>query len=367
MLGGRTNSVEIAGGTFSVTNQMRFIDGTENTLTFSGGRAEIAKQISENASRKMLVRVEGDACVRFPNGLSLNGISNTLEVVGGSLWTDSFTMKLGGDGSRFTFTGGAVTGNVEFAANDTTVTIGDGVCHVGRREDDWHGTHSSLIFTSGKANQVLIISNGTYICEKPFCNVYESAANRSNAQYSEAIPFTNCPNSRIEFRGESPAFVMTSPKKYGTAGAEWQTFAIGQMLNPTTMNWTRSHFEIVNPVRLRYVMPEDGYEQAPFRNTYASRGGTVGGNAQFEFDMTSYKWPKNKARIPLIHDAGGFYGYGGKDPAYRNIDVEGLNITNAERLPSNPRGKKCHLELSDDGLMLQLVVPGMAGMVVLFR
>ncbi len=367
IMGGLTNALEVAGGTFAVTNQFLAISGEESSATFSGGVSEFAALRTLPEATNFAMRVKGSGRVRVNGRAYLEAMGGSLEVESGAFSTSPYILGLSGEGARMAVAGGGVvTGNVLFAANDVTVTVGAGSLVFGERGEDWQGPNSSLAFTPGKSNQVLVISNGTYMCEKPFYNQFATAESRkSTAQNSEAIPFTNCPNSRIEFRGETPAFITTSAKPHGASGNVWQTFALGQMINPETMDWTRDHFELDNPVRLRYVMPKNGYAQAPFRNTNAGEGGTVGGNAQFEFDMSGYEWPKATTAIPLIYDAGGYCGWGGTD--YRNIDVDGLNVTNAERLPENPRGSKCRLALSDDCLTLQLVVPGTSGTAILIR
>lgn len=120
-------------------------------------------------------------------------------------------------------------------------------------------------------------------------------------------------------------------------------------------------------MRLRFCVPKNGYAQAPFR-AMTGNGGTLGGNAEFEFDMSDYEWPLERTRIPLVYNASGYYAWGGVNDNLRNINVDGLNEINAERLPVNPNtGRKARLVLEDDGKTLSLAVPGTGGMVILFR
>ena len=80
----------------------------------------------------------------------------------------------------------------------------------------------------------------------------------------------------------------------------------------------------------------------------------LGGNAEFEFDMSEYDWPHGSQVIPLVCDQGrSFRGWGNR----RYIDVDQLNRTNAERMPVNNYGNKAgRFKLSDDGKTLYFVV-----------
>ena len=366
--GGLANTLEVAGGTFNITNCFYAFTGDGCSATFSGGESYMRRFTVASTATNYVIRVTGGA-VSTANNIGLNGVSNALEVAGGSFSADCNKITLGAKGARLSVTGGATTGNVEFAANDTTMFVGDGVTHVGARGAGWLGTSRSLFFTPGKSGQVLVISNGTYYCEKPFAHDYATDVTRAVMQQpalkSEAIPFTNCPNSRIEFRGDNPSFITSSAKEHGDSGNSWQTYALGQMYDPERQIWTRDDVALDHPVRLRYVMPKDGYVQAPFRNTNANQGGTLGGNAEFEFDMADYKWPKTKTVIPLVYDAAAYISWGGS--GWRNINIDGLNRTNAERLPTNPCGAKCSLSLSADYKTLQLVVPGISSLTIIIR
>ena len=167
----------------------------------------------------------------------------------------------------------------------------------------------------------------------------------------EAIPFTNCPNCRIELQGDSPSLEVTSNKRYSSDGGSWYSLALGNSHDPGPLR---------DPLRLKYVLPRAAYAEAPVRVTSATA--VLGGNAELDFDAASFKWPARTTRIPLIYNGAAFKGYGNR----LYINVAGLNSTNAERLPERD-GIKSYLALSDDGKTLELVVPGNGGTMLIFK
>lgn len=370
LLGGVTNRVEVAGGTFAASNSLKLLPGYGNEFLFTGGTAALGAIYGNDSATNALIRVSGSASIEDKWDSTLSGVSNRLEIAGGRFNLGAYWMQLNGRGSRMDVTGGASTGGVCFAANDSRMTVGADATHVAPLEEGWYGHDFALWFTSGKSDQVLVISNGTFECGKPFLSGMDSAADRvasSGQTGTEGVPFTNCPNSRIEFRGDHPAFVITSAKIHGTSGARWHQFALGSTVDPETGNWTRRPFKLDNPVRLRFCVPKNGYAQAPFR-AMTGNGGALGGNAEFEFDMSDFEWPLERTRIPLVYNASGYYAWGGVNDNLRNINVDGLNEINAERLPVNPNtGRKARLVLEDDGKTLSLAVPGSGGMMIIFR
>ena len=108
------------------------------------------------------------------------------------------------------------------------------------------------------------------------------------------------------------------------------------------------------------MLPKAAYAEAPVQVTSATA--VLGGNAELDFDATSFKWPARTTRVPLIYNASAFKGWSNR--VY--IDVAGLNATNAGRLPECD-GIKSYLALSGDGKTLELVVPGNGGTMVIFK
>ena len=163
------------------------------------------------------------------------------------------------------------------------------------------------------------------------------------------------------------------------SGAAWFAFALGEMIDETPTEytdkgtgdksmrpygWKTERYLLDDPVRLRFVLPTGGYEEAPFQNTGTC--GVLGGNAEFEFDLSSFKWPSRQLRIPLVYDKNAYTGWG--DRSY--VDLEGLNLANAGSLPVYRRGSlvaRSRLELSADGTTLELVMSGNMGTVLIVR
>lgn len=143
----------------------------------------------------------------------------------------------------------------------------------------------------------------------------------------------------------------------------WYSCALGEMIDRSvaTPTWTTKAYALDNPVRVRFCLPAEGWQTAPFRVTEGVA--VLGGNAEFEFDATEYRWPEKTTRIPLVYNAAGFKGWGER----QYVNVGQLNETNASRFPVNPNGRKARLALSADGKTLELVVPGMGGMILIFR
>lgn len=180
----------------------------------------------------------------------------------------------------------------------------------------------------------------------------KSVLTTTEGPQQEGIPFTNCPNCRIELQGESPRFLVTSNKRSTSDGGPWYSFVLGNAYDPAPLK---------DALRLKFVLPENAYAEAPVQVTEATA--VLGGNAEFEFDATAFKWPAHKTHIPLIYNANAFKGWNGRS----YIDVAGLNATNAERLPVGKDGRKAKLALSNDGKTLKLVVPGSGGFQIVFR
>ena len=71
MLNGKTNAVDVAGGTFAVTNILRVADGDGCSLAFSGGVSQIANLTVTDTATNFTIRVSDDASVDVAS-LALN-------------------------------------------------------------------------------------------------------------------------------------------------------------------------------------------------------------------------------------------------------------------------------------------------------
>ncbi len=108
---------------------------------------------------------------------------------------------------------------------------------------------------------------------------------------------------------------------------------------------------------LRFAVPAGGWDAAPLSLSDSSRSGSLAG-ATFAFDMSSFAWPDDRARIPLILDEGGVLG---------QMSVAEFNAAQSAGLPIKPDGQPCKFATSADGKTLYLQVPGNPATIVFFR
>jgi hypothetical protein len=355
MIAGKTNSFEMADGEFYVYRYL--YTGTEyagggigNTVKFSGGDSKI-KRIITSYGTNSTIEVTSTADVEVSDEIYLGGLGSKLKVSGGKLAlekTDSVRM-LDSDTS-YEITGGAVTSRVSFLSSNCRFYIGNGATNVSTVGESQNG-RSPILFNEGYSNNIFVISNGTFLCNMGFA---KAIVRTDTGPKSEAIPFTNCPNCRIEFQGESPSFLITSASSYGKE-EPWYSAAFGCSYLPGKLK---------DPLRLRFALPENGYASAPIQ--VLSARSVWGGNAEFEFDISGFKWPSYEPLvIPLVYDQGCFKGW--NNTLY--IDVDGLNETNAERLPVCPSASniKARFVLGEDGKTLYMYCPASGGTVLLIQ
>ena len=349
--GGVSNRFTVAGGFFA-TSQLRFLPGLDNIVEFTGGHSVITNVYGINDApvdsfTNIAIKVSGTAETVFPNGMNLYGTNTSLLVSGGLLDAGANLLKFCGPCATYEATGGSVTGCLQFASNGGTVRIAGNAEHVATYGSTLR--NSSITFGENLADNVFVVSNATFTSRMPFL---KSVLTTTEGPQQEGIPFTNCPNCRIELQGESPRFLVTSNKRSTSDGGPWYSFVLGNAYDPAPLK---------DALRLKFVLPENAYAEAPVQVTEATA--VLGGNAEFEFDATAFKWPAHKTHIPLIYNANAFKGWNGRS----YIDVAGLNATNAERLPVGKDGRKAKLALSNDGKTLKLVVPGSGGFQIVFR
>jgi hypothetical protein len=355
MIAGKTNSFEMADGELYVYRYL--YTGTEyagggigNTVKFSGGQSNIKRVITEYGTNST-IEVTSTASVDVSDEIYLGGPGSKLKVSGGKLAlekTDSVRM-LDSDTS-YEITGGAVTSRVSFLSSNCRFYIGNGATNVSTVGESQNG-RSPILFNEGYSNNIFVISNGTFLCNMGFA---KAIVRTDTGPKSEILPFTNCPNCRIEFQGESPSFLITSASSYGKE-EPWYSAAFGCSYLPGKLK---------DPLRLRFALPENGYASAPIQ--VLSARSVWGGNAEFEFDISGFKWPSYEPLvIPLVYDQGCFKGW--NNTLY--IDVDGLNETNAERLPVCPSASniKARFVLGEDGKTLYMYCPASGGTVLLIR
>ena len=365
ILGG-SNTVAVTGGRFDVSNSFGFVAataGSGSTLVLKDADIYLKTVTASATASNTVVDVSGSARVKGEGNFATGGPGSAMRVADDAvvdIGANSFSLL--GDGSSLFLGGLASTGSVSFVANDCTATIA-GTTNVTERGSGWTRV-PPLFFTGNKQNNVLIISNATYSCKGP---AYKEQIKNSDVLGYEARPFTGCPGCRIEFRGSSPKFVVTSAQESESSGISWFSMAFGEMIDPISNTYTQEPYRLDNPVRLRYVIPPSTapYAEAPLQSTRTVI--VLGGNAEFEFDMSEYDWPQGRAVIPLIYDVKGFTARSGS-LVRSYIDVEQLNETNALRMPMNKYGQQAgKFALSADGKTLNLVISNSGATVVTFR
>lgn len=301
----------------------------------------------------------GENGVADMSNLELYGSDNVLDVCGGR-FESMHPVVMGGEGNVFCARNGSVVTSKVVMASGTTgarLLVCDGAAFVGAVDAD--AKYSPVVFPAGSDN-VMIISNGVFESAMVFMS---GILNTSGSPGNDAVPFTGCPNSRIEFRGENPKFLVTSNRRWSTDSGLYYSLALGEMIDRSGATPTRTTdaYPLDNPLRIRFCLPADGYAEAPIQVT--SGAVVLGGNAEFEFDVTDFKWPQRTKKIPLVYNAAKFRGYA--DQLYVNVDQ--LNETNKSRFPSGPNGRTARFELSTDGTTLNLVIPGNSGLTLIFK
>jgi hypothetical protein len=355
LIAGKTNSFEIADGTLEVSKRLQTgtlatCGGIGNSLKFSGGTSKV-KQIHTEGGIDSTIEICGTASLDVSNEVFLDAPGSVLKVTGGKFaLEDSDYVKLTGPDTRYEITGGTTTSRVSFLSHGCRFFVGNGATAVGIKGSKYNGT-APVMFNEGSSGNVFVISNATFESHMGFT---KALVITDEGPKQEAVPFTNCPNSRIEFQGESPRFRIHTASRYGSE-EPWYAAAFG-------CSWIPGKLKDV--LRIRYVLPENAYAEAPIQVLgYRS---VWGGNAEFEFDASNYKWPAfAPVKIPLVYDAGSFKGWNHR----LYIDVDGLNETNAERLPVCPKSPniKARLVLSEDGKTLCLYMPGYGGTLLTIR
>lgn len=260
-MGGSTNLYAQMGGTAKGATT---VGGTTNRLEMAGGTR------TGNVTLKGtngVFRLSGGI---FSAALSMNGVSNVYEQVSG-----------------------VSTGNVTVAGFGNTLYFRSGT--------HWGQYRQALVFNENTTNNTVVIDNAEFIHHGTFGKSYSEG---------EGYPYVNCPNCAIEFRGAAPKFRVTSPKQ-GASSAPWHTVNLGKGTEP-----------MEDPVRLRFILPQEPYADAPFRSeSSSSYYAVLDGNAVIEVDDSNLPKSHGKLRYPLVYDLGSFQNGS-------RINVESLSTVN---------------------------------------
>lgn len=346
---GGDNRLSIEGGTFAVSNSFDFIVGAGASLTITNAEVYLGSFNANASATNAVIRIGEEARVKVGSNLSPGGVGGSLTVEEGVLLSvGKNRFNLASDGQSMSFSGSVSTGSVCFAANDGRVVFSAGASNRADIGPGWTRL-KPFDFYEGKTNNVFVISNATYVCDG---TTYKSALTTTEGPTSEAVPYTNCPGCRIEFRGSSPVLSIINGQTSESSGQAWYSAAFGEMVNEARTAWTTVAYPLKDALRLRYVLPPSTapYQTAPLNVTKGIL--VLGGNAEFEFDMTDFDWPDEAVTIPLAYNATAYNGWNNR----KYINVAQLNETNRDRLPVGPDGRTSRLELAADGKTLNLVI-----------
>ena len=365
VLGG-SNTVAVTDGSFAVSNVFEFVSATEgkgSRLLLKDADVYLGSITSAASSTNALVEVSGAAHVTGGN-FAFSGPASTMRVLDNAVVDLGVKkIRLAGNGSTLSLSGLASTGCVEFAASNCRAVIAD-TTHATKLGPDYVFC-APFSFAAGQANNVLVISNATFRCGS---YAFKSDISTGTGDH-EVRPFTGCPGCAIELRGSHPKLIFPTGSAHANGGGYF-TMAFGEMIDPSigaNGDYTTEPYALDNPLRLRFVLPPstDVYAEPPVQSSVQTL--CLGGNAEFEFDMSEYDWPVDTVTFPLISCAKGFKAT--KPSGTRTyIDVDQLNETNSDRLPVDRHGRRVgRLVLSADGTTLCLVVNNVGPTVITLR
>ena len=224
--------------------------------------------------------------------------------------------------------GGTAYGGMFLQGDGVTVHLRNGATRFAQHKSE------GLQFKTGVSNATLIIDDATYENKGNFSGYYKGT---DSAYTDTGCTYTNCPGSAIEFRGAHPKFI-NSEATVSAGGGVYVAMTLGSFTPGTYATGPVLGTEpLDNPVALRYILPANGYSEAPLQGTVSRNGGrpiALCGNARIEVDASSYSRPSKKTRIPLITDVANFTvgGYG-----YLMLDIDALNRNNAAYLPEDSK------------------------------
>ena len=240
-----------------------------------------------------------------------------------------------------------------------------------------YGLGAGFVFSPKTTNSVLRLSGGSNAWRSD-CLMLNGLANRVEIEggtfnVTNILRVADGSNCRVDFASGTSTIakmaVTSTATNFAMRVADGASVSIAGEFSTDGTNacvtfsgqspsLSAGKFSLGGTATLRFALSSTGYAAAPLTSDDSSMGCSVGDGTVFEFDMSGFDWPKRKKRIPLLHDAAGFSA---------GIDIAKLNEINAERMPSNKLGRKCSLELADNGKTLALAVPGLNGIVIDFK
>ena len=344
-LHGRYNTVIVSNSTFNakVDTHAR---GCCNTILYD--RSAVSGEITLRGSSNTLDAVN---CSAFPkltvvgndnvvtlvnpvnSSISLGGTNNTVTLSAGGILTALPTFSDDPECSNlFVIDGGAITNtSFRFTGTNHTVVIRNG----GRLQYGSGGVvRDAFNFEMGKTkNYTVKIEDGGTVGIRGMVNF--------TANEVAAYDWTNCPNCAIEFSGRNPRLVCHDYT------SNWETLGLG----------TRDEQPLVDAVKLRFVIPEGGYDETPIRNTV--RKMWLWGNQPIEIAMADEDWPERTLLVPLIYDVSGF-------PDTKMTEERLATLERNATFPQTGKGIMCFYYDSAAKTLGVKIIP-MNGTTIIFR
>lgn len=368
-----------------VGNQLVLTNTTPSDVVTIGGRQSKASIVNAKTAKGFTITaasVDARLAIEGPDShgpLTINGTNAVVSVCGGSAGAvsvggtnnvvevtdsspssislsgaDAFVHYVSTDGTRglfpsfsgtktnkvFVFDGGFYQAN-SYAFSGTNVTI---VLKNGGTFQYGNGSsviRNSFNFSRGKAcNFTLAIQDGGLV------DIRGMADFHGNEDYRYS--WTNCPNSAIEFSGKHPRLVCQ------IYGSNYEMLGLG----------TAAETPLTDAVRLRYIIPEGGYEEAPFRylkdHGNGNRGLWLYGNQPFEIALEKGYEPQRRIKVPLVYTV-------------RKMDRTALNAARLQKFTDNaivhldPKKYRWKFYATTDGKTLGVEIIPITGMLLLVR
>jgi hypothetical protein len=334
-----TNSVTMTGSTAFKAKALEWTTSSKGNEHFLFDGYSFDSPVAMSGINGVFAFCSGEG----KGNITIGGVSNRVDITGG-VWVDGNT-TLSGNGAMLVQDGADVTGGVKLVSNGAIAHLKNGAKRYGRYR------LNGIQFKDGVTNAVFVIEDSTYENNGNFSGSYTG----SGYAYTDcARAYTNCPGSAIEFRGTTPKFINSESTLYAGGGV-YVAMTFGSFTPGTYSSGPILGIEpLDNPVALRYVLPPNGYAEAPLHGTVTRGGGrpiALCGNARIEVDDSAYIYQrKNKVtRIPLIKDEANFTASTG----HLMLDIDALNRNNAAYLPKDsqleyvPADKTVYLKITN--------------------
>ncbi len=292
-LAGRYDSLYVKDSTLNAEVRL---DGAYNTAEQRGGTSKQAWYVYGVSNRVTLA--DGAYGV---NGVTLGGTSNTIEVCDGPV-TNSVLTLAGKNGLVLVRSGGTFT--------------------------YWNGNMLKNLFnfSPGASNTVLRIEDGGAVRVHGTINISDNLVSAYN--------WTNCTDCAIEFTGRNPKMVFDG------YSLNYQVLALG----------TADEEKLPDPVRLRFVVPETNFAEAPIRNE-GDRDVWLFGNQPIEVVLEDDWRPREWVRVPLFYDVQGFRQTEMTAERVAKLNAQAILPRNAE-LGYDAESKTLFCQLKTSGLCL---------------